>query len=56
MSNILPAVTPAPDFTLHAKPDHTLTLKGGSSYACSAKLLLFACSRASSASASLSLR
>ena len=28
MSNILPAGTPAPDFTLHAKPDQTLTLKG----------------------------
>src|ERR1700751_929579 len=28
MSNILPAGTPAPDFTLNAKPDQTLTLKG----------------------------
>ena len=28
MSNILPAGTPAPDFTLHATPDQTLTLKG----------------------------
>ncbi len=28
MSNILPAGTPATDFTLNAKPDQTLTLKG----------------------------
>jgi peroxiredoxin len=28
MSNILPAGTPAPDFTLHATPDQTLALKG----------------------------
>ncbi|HUD65992.1 MAG TPA: redoxin domain-containing protein, partial [Candidatus Sulfotelmatobacter sp.] len=28
MSNILPAGTPAPDFTLQATPDQTLTLKG----------------------------
>ena len=28
MSNILPASTPAPDFTLHATPDQTLALKG----------------------------
>src|ERR1700755_615567 len=28
MSNILPAGTPAPDFTLHATPDKTLALKG----------------------------
>jgi peroxiredoxin len=28
MSNILPAGTPAPDFTLNAKPDQTLMLKG----------------------------
>ena len=28
MSNILPAGTPAPDFTLNAKPDQTLTLNG----------------------------
>ena len=28
MSNILPAGTPAPDFTLPATPDQTLTLKG----------------------------
>ena len=28
MSNILPVGTPAPDFTLHATPDQTLTLKG----------------------------
>ena len=28
MSNILPAGTPAPDFTLHARPDQTVTLKG----------------------------
>jgi peroxiredoxin len=28
MSNILLAGTPAPDFTLHATPDQTLTLKG----------------------------
>jgi peroxiredoxin len=27
MSNILPAGTPAPEFTLHAKPDQTLALK-----------------------------
>lgn len=28
MSNILPAGTAAPDFTLHATPDQTLTLQG----------------------------
>jgi peroxiredoxin len=28
MSNVLPAGTPAPDFTLHATPDQTLALKG----------------------------
>jgi peroxiredoxin len=28
MSNILPAGAPAPDFTLYAKPDQTLALKG----------------------------
>jgi peroxiredoxin len=28
MSNILPAGTPAPDFTLHATPDQTRALKG----------------------------
>jgi len=28
MSNILPAGTPAPDFTLQATPDQTLALKG----------------------------
>ena len=28
MSNILPAGTPAPDFTLHATPDQTLSLEG----------------------------
>ena len=28
MSNILPAGAPAPDFTLHARPDQTLALKG----------------------------
>jgi peroxiredoxin len=27
MSNILPAATPAPDFTLHVTPDQTLSLK-----------------------------